>query len=424
MVTVCAAGNFGGTVFADNDRDDNNSAISPASIPTANNISVLATGFTDNLASYSNYGLGRTDLGAPGGDVTTNQIIGLKQTFNGNSADSANYSVLYGTSMAAPHVTGALGLIKSLFPWENYYGIRDRVLMGTDFLSSLSGKCRTNGRVNLYKALQARTMVRNLSTRARVESGDKIMIGGFTIGGSGSGALKVAIRGLGPTVGVSVARLADPKVTLYNSAGTMIRQVLGSTRITDIPASEWDELNAAGLIPGNTKEPAMIMTLVPGSYTVFVESQTGTSGWGVGLFDLYELEGGLDQQTRIINMSTRCLVKTGEEEAIAGTNVSSGASSSLPKPNRRLLIFGKGPSLPVAGKLLDPLLDVLTTGESNDQWATTYLPLREELGEAGLLPTQVAESLLWPTFAAGTYSFRLRGKNATTGVGLISFYEY
>ncbi len=93
-------------------------------------------------------------------------------------------------------------------------------------------------------------------------------------------------------------------------------------------------------------------------------------------------------------------------------------------PNDRAYDESPGPSLPVAGKLLDPLLDVLTTGESNDQWATTYLPLREELGEAGLLPTQVAESLLWPTFAAGTYSFRLRGKNATTGVGLISFYEY
>jgi hypothetical protein len=73
----------------------------------------------------------------------------------------------------------------------------------------------------------------------------------------------------------------------------MIRQVLGSTKITDIPASEWDELNAALLIPGSTKEPAMIMTLLPGSYTVFVESQTGSAGWGVGLFDLYALDAGI-----------------------------------------------------------------------------------------------------------------------------------
>jgi hypothetical protein len=59
-------------------------------------------------------------------------------------------------------------------------------------------------------------MIRNWSTRVRVESGEKIMIGGFTIAhfGSGTDTLKVALRGLGPSVGVSVARLADPKITL------------------------------------------------------------------------------------------------------------------------------------------------------------------------------------------------------------------
>jgi hypothetical protein len=87
-------------------------------------------------------------------------------------------------------------------------------------------------------------------------------------------------------------------------------------------------------------------------------------------------------------------------------------------------MFGKGPSLPgVVSKLTNPLLTVLSTGESNDNWGTMYAPLREELTEANLGPSQSLESALWPTFAPGTYTVQLQGVSGGTGVGLIEFYE-
>lgn len=169
----------------------------------------------------------------------------------------------------------------------------------------------------------------------------------------------------------------------------------------------------------------MIVTLTPGSYTVVVESQDGQ--FGVGLFEIYELGGVTSEQTRILNLSTRCLVRSGEEQPIAGTILGNLDNTGLPKPDRRMLIFGKGPSLPstIPGRLADPRLDVLTTGASNDQWTTIGIPLQEELTEAGLAPTYSQESALWPTFQPGSYSVRLRSANQTsTGVGLLEFYEY
>lgn len=129
--------------------------------------------------------------------------------------------------MAAPHVSGALALVKSKFPWERYNGVRDRVLMGVDRVANpdgtlkFAGTCRTQGRLNLFKALQPRSMIRNLSTRARVENNERVMIGGFTIGGSGGGSLKVAIRGLGPSLDaqLTVPALNNPKIRLTHSAG-------------------------------------------------------------------------------------------------------------------------------------------------------------------------------------------------------------
>jgi hypothetical protein len=323
--------------------------------------------------------------------------------------------------MAAPHVTGAISLIKSLFPWENYSGLRDRVLMGVDRTGSLEDLCRTNGRLNVYKALQTRSMLRNLSTRARVEDGDRVLIAGFVIGGSSSGsALKVGIRGLGPSVGVSVARLGNPRIELYDGAGNLI----------DANNNWYEDWNAAdttasGLQPSNNSEAAMVRWLNPGAYTVILRDE-GTQ-YGVGLFEIYELQGNTNEQSRLTNLSTRCLVGTGDEQAIAGTLVGDFNNTGLPKPDRRVLILGKGPSLAafgLQGTLSDPQLSVSNMGQYNDNWATIGV-LGEELSTAGLAPGNYLESALWPTFApASANTVVLSGANGATGIGSIEFYEY
>ena len=60
-----------------------------------------------------------------------------------------------GTSMAAPFVSGAAGLILSANPSLTYAQVKDRILNGVDKISSLTGKTITGGRLNAASALGA-----------------------------------------------------------------------------------------------------------------------------------------------------------------------------------------------------------------------------------------------------------------------------
>jgi subtilisin family serine protease len=427
MVIVASAGNDGvgvppwpdGTPKVDNDDDLNR--VFPASVPIDNVISVLATGPNDYRADYSCYGASRVDLGAPGG-TSTSPVMGLRQDFNGNSSDPSNYFFDYGTSQAAPHVTGALALIKSLFPWENYSGIRDRVLMGVDRTGTLEGLCRTNGRLNVYKALQTRSMLRNLSTRARVEGGDNVMIAGFIIGGSPDGGpAEIIIRGLGPTLApyiTSVPTLGNPRIELYDGYGNFLDA-----------NNNWREdgwaayVEGYGYAPQYDSEAALYRSLNPGAYTVILRDE-GTA-YGVGVVEVNELHSDTNEKSRLLNLSTRCLVGTGDEVAIAGTIIGD-QNNTGPKPDRRVLIFGKGPSLSAYGlqAISDPKLTVSETGESNVGWRGIGGPLVEELQEAQSAPSQDGDSALWPTFTPGTHTVQLSSaSNGARAIGLIEFYE-
>ncbi len=130
----------------------------------------------------------------------------------------------------------------------------------------------------------------NVSTRGRVDTGANVLIGGFVIGGSSP--KKVILRGIGPSLtarGVAGA-LADPRLTLYNSSGTVLAV---NDNWQDTQAAE---IMASGFAPSNTLESAIIATLAPGAYTMILSGMNG--GTGVGLVEGYDLNttapGGID----------------------------------------------------------------------------------------------------------------------------------
>jgi subtilisin family serine protease len=64
---------------------------------------------------------------------------------------SQSYKLLDGTSMAAPHVSGAVAFAAMNFPAESVTQRIQRVLANVDILPSLQGKVRTGGRLNLLR---------------------------------------------------------------------------------------------------------------------------------------------------------------------------------------------------------------------------------------------------------------------------------
>lgn len=134
MLFVAAAGNFS--------EDNDIYPQYPASYDSPNIIAVAATDHNDNLASFSNWGLTTVDLGAPGVDI--------RSTIPFNS-----YYTASGTSMAAPHVTGAAALIWSIYPTLSHQQVKSRIVNRIDSIPALGGRCVSGGRLNLFLALAA-----------------------------------------------------------------------------------------------------------------------------------------------------------------------------------------------------------------------------------------------------------------------------
>ena len=120
----------------------------------------------------------------------------------------------------------------------------------------------------------------NASTRAFVGTGDSVLIPGFVI--SGTGALKLLIRAVGPTLanlGVSGV-LADPTITLYR----------GSTALAT--NDNWAVGDAATMtavgafaLPVGSRDAAIVTTLPAGSYSAIVSGVANTTG--TALVELY-----------------------------------------------------------------------------------------------------------------------------------------
>lgn len=136
ILVVAAAGNQG--------TDNDDIPYYPASFELDNIISVGATTQLDEIAYFSNWGRASVDLGAPGYQI-------LSTAFTGDT----DYEVKSGTSMAAPHVAGAVALLMAKNPSVNYAVIRNVLLETVDRISSMTSLFSTGGRLNLFAALSA-----------------------------------------------------------------------------------------------------------------------------------------------------------------------------------------------------------------------------------------------------------------------------
>lgn len=113
-------------------------------------IGVASITSTGGLSSFSSYGSMTVDLGAPGTNITS-------------TLPTNTYGAYSGTSMATPHVTGAVALYASANPGATAAQIRSALLSSTSATTSLAGKTVTGGRLNVGALLGASIALPSLS---------------------------------------------------------------------------------------------------------------------------------------------------------------------------------------------------------------------------------------------------------------------
>jgi hypothetical protein len=255
----------------------------------------------------------------------------------------------------------------------------------------------------------------NISTRARVLTGDGVEIGGFII--AGTAPKHVLVRAIGPSLsqfGVP-GPLADPVLVLHGPAGFV---TIVDDNWRDDPAQETAIL-ATGLAPTNNLESAIDATLVPGNYTAVIRGKNNATG--LALVEVYDVNRSV--ASKLANISTRAFVNTGDNIVIAGFILGDGNG------NDRTVVRGIGPSLTAIGvpnALADPTLELRDNNGAllmtDNDWQDDPVQAAE-LTAAGLAPSNDRESAIAATLPPGLYTALLAGQNNGTGNGLVEVYD-
>jgi hypothetical protein len=126
-------------------------------------------------------------------------------------------------------------------------------------------------------------------------------------------------------------------------------------------------------------------------------------------------------QCSLVNVSTRMGVLTGERVLIGGFII----TGTEPK---KIAVRAIGPSLStmgITGLVDDPVLELHAADGSvlrtNDNWQND--PGASDLTANGIAPNNEREAATVTTLSPGAYTAVVRGKNGSTGVGLVELYD-
>lgn len=280
------------------------------------------------------------------------------------------------------------------------------------------------------------TMLANISTRGVVGTGNGVLIAGLIIGGSTEKT--VLVRAAGPALagfGVSGA-LANPTLSIVNAQGQVVAQ-----------NDDWGSggnataINAASTRVGafqfgsGSRDAALLATLPSGNYSAVVSGVSGTTG--VALVEAYDADAdtSTSRSRRLLNISTRGFVGSGENVLIAGLVVTG------PGP-RTFLIRAVGPTLARAPfnlreTLSDPFLQIYrgeTLLRENDDWdapSSGQAALRAAAAKVGAFEIEDRDpvtgagidSAMLITLQPGSYTAKVSGFDGATGIALVEIYE-
>jgi aldose sugar dehydrogenase len=319
-------------------------------------------------------------------------------------------------------------------------------------LSFGQGKIYAISRASVFVPSQAPLV--NLSTRAPVETGDAVMIGGLII--DGTVPKTVLIRGRGPSMSAAPlfvpGVLADPVLKVFSGQNVIAENnnwqdapncaLIGCGTSAQITATGMDPCQPnPGQISapaGCALESAILIALNPGAYTVQLSGVNGTTG--IGLIEVFEADA--DDSSQLVNLSTRARTQTADNVMIGGFII----DGTVPKT---VLIRGRGPSMSsapflVSGVLADPVLKLFagqSTIAENNNWqdapncggfscgtaaqiaAFDLDPCRPNPGQSSAPAGCELESAILITLNPGAYTTHLSGANALSGIGLVEIFQ-
>ena len=132
-----------------------------------------------------------------------------------------------------------------------------------------------------------------------------------------------------------------------------------------------NEIIATGIPPSDTRESAIIATIIPGNYTAVLRGKDNTTGIGVvEVYDLGTASLNSSSNAKLAQISTRGTVLGGDSVMIGGFIIQQDAT--------KVIVRAIGPSLTafgVSNPLQDPTLELHdssgSTIVSNDDWRIT-----------------------------------------------------
>ena len=257
----------------------------------------------------------------------------------------------------------------------------------------------------------------NLSTRARVGTGDDIVIAGtFIAGGSGKSLL---VRGVGPELaGFNVSGvLDDPVLEVFDSGENLILQ--NDTWDPSLQTT-FSQLGAFALNPGSLSAALLANFPAGNSFTFQARGKNDTNG--VAIVEVYDAQRS---SGRLTNLSSRAVVGTGDDRMIPGFILHGTGPSTL-------LIRVVGPTLAsfnVPAVLARPAMTLVRDGVpvvTNQVWGNApnaaFIKDVTPLVGAFPLPDGSADSAVLVTLNPGSYTVVVSGVNETTGVVLVELY--
>ena len=207
--------------------------------------------------------------------------------------------------------------------------------------------------------------------------------------------------------------LQDPTLDLHDSTGNAI-----ATNDDWQTATNADQIPAA-FQPADSRVPAILATLQPGSFTAVLRGKNG--GSGVGLIEMDDLSTQVG--SKLTSVSTRGFVGTGENVMIGGFILSGGSGE------RQILIRALGPTLAqapfnITGNLTDPTLMLVDANgsvvASNNDWKSSQ---ESEIQATSLAPPNDNEAAILTTLPPGSFTAIVSGKNGETGIALVDVFN-